>query len=130
MKKPIGKGRRTAVKSISRKRRVGQTGQNMALPGSTHVTSPNANIFAELGFPPNEAANLKIRAELMIELLDIVADMPQGQAAAQLGVSQPRISHLARGKIDLFTIDTLVNMLAHAGASLRIAVKRPPRSAA
>ena len=119
-----------ARKRPARSRRIGQRRPDAPLPGSTHVTWPGENIFADLGFPPDEAENLKMRAQLMMELQGMIADMPQGQAATLLGVSQPRISHLVRGKIGLFTIDTLVNMLSHAGARLRVSIKRPRRSAA
>jgi predicted XRE-type DNA-binding protein len=89
---------------------------------STHVTRPGGNVFADLGFSAGEAANLKIRAHLMTELRDLISGMPQAQAAALCNVSQPRVSDLTRGKIGLFTIDALVNMLAHAGVTLRVSL--------
>lgn len=58
----------------------------------------------------------------MSELRDVIAGQTQVRAAQLMGVSQPRISDLSRGKIGLFTIDALVNMLAAAGAELRISV--------
>jgi predicted XRE-type DNA-binding protein len=101
-----------------------------ALAGSTHVTRPGGNVFADLGFPAAEAANLKMRARLMSELRDVIARMTQVEAAELLGVSQPRVSGLARGKIGLFTIDALVNMLANAGVRLRVSLTRPSSTAA
>jgi predicted XRE-type DNA-binding protein len=71
-----------------------------------------------------EAENLKMRAMLMNELRRAIGDMPQREAAALLQITQPRVSHLERGRIDLFTIDTLVNMLGHAGARMRISFSR------
>jgi predicted XRE-type DNA-binding protein len=100
------------------------------LPGSAHVTLADGNIFADLGFSPEEAENLKMRARLITELRRIIVDMPQREAAALLGVTQPRVSHLMHGRIALFTIDTLVNMLGHAGARMRISVSRPRRRSA
>lgn len=94
------------------------------LRSSTHVTPDGGNVFADLGFSPKEAENLKIRSLLMSELRDLIAGLTQVNAAQLLGVSQPRISDLKRGKIGLFTIDALVNMLASAGAELRISVSR------
>lgn len=67
---------------------------------------------------------MKIRSLLMSELRDLIAGHTQVSAAQLTGVSQPRISDLNRGKIGLFTIDALVNMLAAAGAELRISVSR------
>ena len=94
------------------------------LRSSTHVTPSGGNVFADLGFSPKEAENLKIRSLLMSELRDLIVGHTQVSAAQLLGVSQPRISDLKRGKIGLFTIDALVNMLASAGAELRISVSR------
>lgn len=117
-------------KRPARGRRTGQSAHT-PLPGSSHVTRTGQNLFADLGFAAEEAANLRIRALLMTELRRVIARMPQREAASLLGVTQPRVSHLARGRIDLFTIDTLVNMLAHAGARIRVSVSsRRPRSAA
>ena len=73
---------------------------------------------------PQEAENMKIRAALMEKLIDFIDDsgMPQGEIAERLGVTQPRISDLARGKIDLFSIDSLVNMLVAAGLKVDLSV--------
>ena len=115
---------KATVKRPVRRRRVGQETPS-ALPGTSHVTPVGANIFSDLGFDPLEAENLKLRSLLMNELRRIIGDLPQREAATLLGATQPRVSHLMRGRIDLFTIDTLVNMLAHTGARMRISVSRP-----
>jgi predicted XRE-type DNA-binding protein len=82
--------------------------------------------FMSLGFPPEEAEHLRIRADLMIALARLIEDREwtQAEAARRLGVAQPRISDLVRGKIERFTIDTLVTMLSHAGADVTVTVKR------
>lgn len=74
---------------------------------------------------PVEAENLKVRAALMAELSAYIeqAGLTQAQAAGRFGVTQPRISDLVRGKIDLFSIDTLVNMLSAAGLQLDVVVR-------
>jgi len=84
-------------------------------------------VFEELGFATEEAANLRLRSELMIALLQLIErrGLSQARAATLLGVSQPRISDLARGKIDRFSVDTLIAMLGHAGAEVRVSVKGP-----
>ena len=66
---------------------------------------------------PAEAENLKLRAELMRSLSAMIADskMNQTEAADLMGITQPRVSDLMRGKIDLFSLDALVNMAAAAG---------------
>ena len=50
--------------------------------------------------------------------------LTQAAAAKLFGVTQPRVSNLVRGKIDLFSIDTLVDMLARAGARVHVTVRR------
>lgn len=69
---------------------------------------------------------MKIRARLMLALREHIAasGLTQGQAARLLGVTQPRISDLMRGRIDLFAIDTLVNMLGAAGLQVDLRIGR------
>jgi predicted XRE-type DNA-binding protein len=84
-----------------------------------------ANAFEFVGFPPGEAEHLRIRADLMIELERLIQarELTQAQAAKLLKVSQPRISDLLRGKIERFSIDTLVDMLTLAGAAVKVTVR-------
>jgi predicted XRE-type DNA-binding protein len=81
------------------------------------ITPSSGNVFADLGFDEDEAEHLRIRSDLMIEVRKLIEERKLTQAAAAklFGVTQPRISNLVRGKIDLFSIDTLVGMLARAG---------------
>ena len=80
------------------------------------------NVFEALEDNPAMAQNLKIRSELMITLRQYIKDAGLGQkeAADVFGVHQPRISDLMRGKIDKFTIDKLVNMLARIGKTVKV----------
>jgi predicted XRE-type DNA-binding protein len=84
------------------------------------------NVFRDIGFPPEEAANLKVRAMLMIEIEKYLRakGLTQKAAAKLFGVTQPRISDLIRGKIGLFSVDTLIAMLTHAGLKVEIKVRR------
>ena len=84
-----------------------------------------SNIFADLGFEAEEAEQLRIRAELMIVLGRLIErrGLTQADAATLFGVSQPRISDLVRGKIDRFSIDTLVAMLGRGGMTVRFSAK-------
>jgi predicted XRE-type DNA-binding protein len=86
----------------------------------------SSNIFRDLGFKKEEAENLKLRAMLMVELEKHIRKnrLTQKKAAEQLGVTQPRISDLIRGKIDLFSVDTLISMLTHAGLKVDVKVSR------
>lgn len=82
------------------------------------------NIFEDLGYKKNEAYNLKVRADLMIHIAKYIkkTHLTQEQAANLFCVTQPRISNLLSGKIDLFTIDMLINMLMKAGMSVDVHV--------
>ena len=85
-----------------------------------------SNIFRDLGFNAEEAENLKLRARLMVELEKHIREnrLTQKRAAERLGVTQPRISDLMRGKIDLFSVDTLITMLTQAGLKVDVKVSR------
>ena len=63
----------------------------------------SGNVFEDLGFPPEEAENLRIRSSLMIEISKLIEarGLTQTAAAKLFGVSQPRVSDLVRGKIEL-----------------------------
>jgi len=90
----------------------------------THVTPADGNIFAELGFEPAEAAKLKIKSGLMIEIRHWVeaSKLRQVDAAKILKVSRPRLSDVMTGKIRKFTIDALVDMLENAGLHVTVHV--------
>jgi predicted XRE-type DNA-binding protein len=72
-----------------------------------------------------ERQRMKVLASLMIQLKEHINERKwtQGVAAKQLGVSQPRISDLMRGKINLFSIDALVGMAGMAGIKLEVRFK-------
>ena len=82
------------------------------------------NVFDALEDDPAVAENLKIRAQLMNALTQYIEKhkLTQVEAAELLEVNQPRVSDLVRGKIERFTIDMLVNMLARAGVHLNVKV--------
>jgi predicted XRE-type DNA-binding protein len=84
----------------------------------------SGNVFEDLGFAPGEAENLQLRAQLMSKIRAEVRDTTQAQAAKRFGVSQPRINDLLRGKIEKFSLDALVNMLAAAGLRVEMRVKK------
>jgi len=76
------------------------------------ITPSSGNVFTDLGFGEDEAEHLRIRSTLMIEVRKLIEarKLTQGEAAKLMGVTQPRISDLVRGRIDLFSIDALVGM--------------------
>ena len=94
------------------------------------ITRGSGNVFTDLGFAPDEAANLQLRSDLMIKLRKRLATLGATQAewAAVLGVSQPRISDLLRAKIDRFSVDTLISYLGKTGAEVRVTVRTKNRA--
>ena len=90
------------------------------------VTRGSGNVFRDLGFPPEEAQNLLLRSDLMtrIERYVRTSGLKQKDAAARLGVTQPRLNDLLKGKIEKFSLDALVNMLGHAGMRVELSVKK------
>ncbi len=95
------------------------------------VRKSSGNVFRDLAFQPEDAENLRVRAELMISLAKLIEarGLTQAQAAKLLGVTQPRISDLMRGKIQLFSVDGLIQMLGRAGTRVSLVVKTRRRVA-
>ncbi len=96
------------------------------------VTPSSGNVFSDLGFDEEEAAHLEVRSSLMFTIHKMIQDqgLTQANAAQLLGVSQPRISNLVRGRIDLFSIDSLVDMLARAGIKVGVRCSPMPQRGA
>lgn len=88
------------------------------------MTRGSGNVFLDVGFPPGEAENLLLRAQLMSRVRDVARGMTQREAAKRFGVTQPRLNDLLRGKISKFSLDALVNMLGHAGMRVELKVKK------
>ena len=90
------------------------------------VTKISGNVVRDLGFPPEEAENLRIRSMLMIEIQKLIGAkrVTQKTAAKQFGITQPQIINLMRGKISLFSVDKLISMLTHAGLRVDVKVRR------
>jgi predicted XRE-type DNA-binding protein len=83
------------------------------------------SVWNALEETPAEAANLRLRADLMIALRAKLAewDITQVMAAERLGISQPRLSDLLRGRIDRFSLDALVILAAQAGLVIRLEIR-------
>jgi predicted XRE-type DNA-binding protein len=90
----------------------------------TNIVKGNSNVFEDLGFEQEEATNLKIRADLMLDLRKFIQskNWTQAEAAIFFGETQPRISNLMNGDIERFAIDKLVQMLSQAGMDVRVLV--------
>jgi predicted XRE-type DNA-binding protein len=89
-------------------------------------------VFRDLGFAPDESAHLLVRADLLIQLQQVIASrrMTQATVATRLRVTQPRVSDLLRGRIDLFSTDSLIDMLARLDVQVRLVLKPTRRRAA
>jgi predicted XRE-type DNA-binding protein len=89
-----------------------------------HITPAGANIFEELGLP--DAENLKLRAQLMMEVRRYVDEsgLTQVAAAKAMKTTQPRLNNILKGRIEKCTIDRLVQMLAEIGWHVSIKVSK------
>ena len=85
-----------------------------------------ASVWDAIEDTPETAASMRVRAELMIAVQRYVdkSGATQSRAAKQLGVTQPRLNDLLRGRIEKFSLDALVNMLARVGRQVDVKVKK------
>jgi predicted XRE-type DNA-binding protein len=89
----------------------------------------SGNVFRGIGFREPEARNLALRSEIMIRIEEFVerSELTQARAAARLGLTQPRLNALLKGRIDLFSLDALVNAATRAGLQVDLLVTTPKR---
>lgn len=105
--------------AIERSSRVGRRGHDTR---ETKIIRGSDNVFEDVGFAAEEAANLKVRADLLLDLREYIRTRgwTQAETAAFFGETQPRISNLLKGEISRFSVDKLINMLARAGIRVRL----------
>ncbi|MGH6631358.1 MAG: helix-turn-helix domain-containing protein [Burkholderiales bacterium] len=86
------------------------------------VIESSGNVFLDLGFPPEEAAILAMRADLMARLRLLIEERgwTQAEAAEQLRIGQSRVSDLVRGKWDKFSLDMLITLATRAGLKIEL----------
>jgi predicted XRE-type DNA-binding protein len=99
----------------------------MAKKSAVRVTASTGNVFRDPGFSKEESEHLLVRAGLLIQVQKAIASrgLKQAEAAMVLRVTQPRVSDLLRGRIDLLSTDALIDMLARRGLGVRLVVKVP-----
>ena len=75
---------------------------------------------------PQAAANMRARSQIMIAIEEEVRswDLTQAKAAERLGVTQPRLNDLLRGKVDKFSLDALVELSARAGLAVTVGIAK------
>ena len=90
------------------------------------IIKSSGNVFADMGFEQAEAENLLVRSKLMAAIKAYIEseDITQAEAAERFHVAQPRISEIYQGKIDLFSVDKLINMLARVGQHVEVTIHK------
>ena len=83
------------------------------------------NVFEDVGFSAREAGHLKVKADLLIGLQEAIARrrLRQSEVARILRITQPRVSNLLSGRLDLFSTDALIDFLARLGIGVRLSLK-------
>jgi predicted XRE-type DNA-binding protein len=91
---------------------------------SEAVVNSSGNVFIDLGYSPDEAAILQMRADLMADLRKFIKakKLTQAKAAETLGISQSRVSDLTRGKWERFSLEMLITLAMRAG--MHVTLKR------
>lgn len=84
-----------------------------------------ASVWDAIAETPVEAANLRVRADLMRDISAVIrkAGWTQAEAARRCGVTQPRINDLLRGRVSRFSLDALVNITASLGRRIRLKIE-------
>ena len=88
------------------------------------ITNSSGNVFTDLGFEQVEAENLLVRSKLMAAIKAYIESegITQAEAAERFEVAQPRVSEIYQGKIELFSVDKLINMLSRVGQHVEISI--------
>ena len=85
-----------------------------------------ASVWDALEETPGEAANMRLRSELAVAVREVVDgwQLTQAQSATRLGVTQPRLNDLLRGRVDRFSLDALIGLAERAGLAVRMEITR------
>jgi predicted XRE-type DNA-binding protein len=89
-----------------------------------NVVKSSDNIFDDLGFSHDESLNLKMRSDLMLELINLikVKGLTKDEASTFLGLQPAEIEFLFEGDMEKFTIDKLINILGYAGFKVKLEI--------
>jgi len=95
------------------------------MASAIRVTLSTGNVFRDVGFSKEESEHLLIHADLLIQVQKAIRTrhLTQAKTARMLRVTQPRVSDLLRGRIDLFSTDALIDMLARLGVGVRLVIR-------
>ncbi len=100
-----------------------RSGRSRTTPDEPHhIDRGSGNVFADLGLPNPDIALAK--AELVQRIRDLIAErkLTQAKAAELLGLDQPKVSALVRGRVEVYTIDRLFRFLNALGQRVEITV--------
>ena len=88
-------------------------------------TESYTSVWDAIADTPEQAANLRARADLMQQITAIVTEQgwTQVEAARRCGVTQPRINDLLRGRVSRFSLDALLNICTALGRRVRLDVE-------
>ena len=88
------------------------------------IVASSGNVFVDLGYSPDEAAILQMRADLMADLRKYIHNkkLTQASAAKTLGVSQSRVSDLITGKWEKFSLEMLITLASKAGMHVKLKI--------
>lgn len=88
------------------------------------IFESSGNVFVNLGYSPDEAAILQMRADLMADLRKFISNKKLTQAAAAkiFGVSQSRVSDLITGKWEKFSLEMLITLVTKAGMHVKLKI--------
>ena len=91
----------------------------------TKLATTFRSVWDALADSPEQAANLRARADLMRRIADLITakGWTQVEAAERCGVSQPRINDLLNGRISRFSLDALVNIAAALGFRVKVSLR-------
>jgi predicted XRE-type DNA-binding protein len=84
-----------------------------------------ANVWDALEDDPEDAANMKMRSNVMTAINEAVLgwNTTQARAARRLGITQPRLNDLLHGKINKFSLDPLLTLATRAGLKVKIDIR-------
>ncbi len=97
------------------------------MPKKITITKGSGNVFADAGLP--DAEELLIKAEIVRKITNIIRDegFTQEEAAQKLGIDQPKVSALTKGKLAGFSLERLFGFLNKLGQDVTINIKNKPK---
>lgn len=93
-----------------------------SLDPSAEMSTVHTRVWDAIADTPDQAANLRARAEFMRQIATVVTDngWTQAQAASRCAVTQPTINDLMRGRVSQFSLDSLVSIATALGLTVRV----------